>query len=92
MFPEVPTHQIIINNNYFPDVPKNIITDLYCLINQLSKYLNLYNSDIEFQTKKFKDKLFDKRVTLVCQKNNEELKELNKKIEKFNILLKNNKK
>ena len=88
MFPEVPTHQIIINN-YFPSPPKNKISDLDILINQLSKYLVLYNSDIEFQTKKFKDKLFNKRVTLICQKNNEELKELNKKIEKLNLLLKN---
>ena len=73
----------------FPDVPSHRITELDILINQLSKYLVLYNTDIEFQTKKFKDKLFNKRVTLVCQKNNEELKELNKKIEKLNILLKN---
>lgn len=89
MFPDVPTHHIIINNNYFPDIPNSKITVLNGLINQLSKYLVLYNTDVEFQTKKFKDKLFDKRVTLVCQKNNEELKELNKKIENLNFLLKN---
>lgn len=89
MFPEVPKHPIIISKDYFPNIPTNEITDLNILINQLSKYLILYNTDVEFQTKKFKDKLFNKRVTLICQKNNEELKELNKKIETLNLLLKN---
>ena len=57
--PHIPTHDLI----FFPEVPKHTCNNT--LIITLSKYLDINELDIKLKTKKFKKKVYDKKVTLL---------------------------
>ena len=81
-FPEVPKYTIVI----FPKVPTTIIYQ-NTLITYLSKYLCVSEYHIRFNTNEFRKKLFDKKLTLLVTKNNNELEILNKYIKNINYFI-----
>lgn len=82
-FPEVPKH----NPYILPKVPThkalnvkkkvNKTNDEDISINILSKYLKINEIHIKLNTKEYKSKLFDKRLSLLVTKNKNELELLN---------------